>query len=153
MHWTLILAEEAGGLFDLDATLPLMAIQFVILAVILNGVLYKPLGDAIDGRDEYVRGTLAAAKERLAKTEAVAKQYEQELAAARRQAQGIIAAAQQEAQTLAAEQMAAAQQEAQAQREQAQQALDQEKATAMATLEQQVDGLSRQLLDKLLTAA
>ncbi len=152
MDWTFILAEEAGGLFDLDATLPLMAIQFLILAAILNGVLYKPLGDAIDKRNEYVRGALTTAKERLAQVEAVAQAYEQALASARRQAQETIAAAQQEAQGIAAKEMAAAQQEAQAQRESAQQALEAEKAAAFTALEQQVDELSRQLLDKLLTA-
>ena len=29
-----------GGLFDIDATLPLVAIQFVILMVILNALSY-----------------------------------------------------------------------------------------------------------------
>lgn len=151
MNWTLILAEEAGGLFDLDATLPLMAIQFIVLAVVLNAILYKPLGNAIDGRNEYVRSNLADAKERLAQAEKVAQQYERDLAETRRQAQSVVAAAQAEAQKIAAEQLAAAQQEAQVQREQAQQALDAQKAAALQTLGQQIDGLSQQLLDKLLT--
>jgi F-type H+-transporting ATPase subunit b len=46
--------------------------------------------------------------------------------------------------------MAEAQQEAQAQREQAQRELDEQKQAAMGTLQQQVDSLSRQILDKLL---
>ncbi|WP_008309361.1 F0F1 ATP synthase subunit B' [Leptolyngbya sp. PCC 6406] len=153
MNWTLILAEEAGGLFDLDATLPLMAIQFIVLAVVLNAILYKPLGNAIDGRNDYVRSNLTDAKERLAQAEKVAKQYEQDLAETRRQAQAVVAAAQAEAQKIAAEQLAVAQQEAQVQREQAQQELDAQKASALQTLGQQVDGLSQQLLDKLLATA
>jgi len=32
-----------GGLFDIDATLPLVAIQFLLLMVILNILLYSPL--------------------------------------------------------------------------------------------------------------
>ena len=60
-------AEEAGGgLFDLNATLPLMAIQFLILMAVLNAILYKPLGAAIDARDAYVRNAKAGAAERLA---------------------------------------------------------------------------------------
>ena len=42
-QWTLLLATaaveevaEKGKLFDFDATLPLMAIQFVILVAVLN---------------------------------------------------------------------------------------------------------------------
>jgi F-type H+-transporting ATPase subunit b len=147
-------AEEAsGGLFDLDATLPLMALQFVLLAVILNALFYKPLGNAIDERDGYIRSNKVDAAERLAKAEQIAKAYQQELAETRRQSQTVIAAAQEEAQKLAAQSIAEAQQEAQAQREQVQRELDEQKRQAMATLEQQVDGLSRQILDNLLTAA
>ena len=32
-----------GGLFDINATLPLVAIQFVLLVVLLNILLYSPL--------------------------------------------------------------------------------------------------------------
>jgi F-type H+-transporting ATPase subunit b len=145
--------EASGGLFDLDATLPLMAVQFVLLAVILNALFYKPLGKAIDERDGYIRSNKVDAAERLAKAEQIAKAYQQELAETRRQSQTVIAAAQEEAQKLAAQSIAEAQQEAQAQREQVQRELDEQKRQAMATLEQQVDGLSRQILDKLLSAA
>lgn len=142
--------EGPGGLFDIDATLPLMALQFLALMWILNRLLYKPLGDAIDGRDDLIRGNLSDAKARLAKAEEVAQQYEQELTSTRRQAQEIIAAAQAEAQAVADKKVAEAQQEAQTKREQAQAELDQQKQTAMQALEQQVEGLSRQIMAKLL---
>jgi F-type H+-transporting ATPase subunit b len=155
-HWITLLAVEEvakeGGLFDLDATLPLMAIQFLILAIVLNATLYKPLGNAIDGRNEYIRNNQLEAQERLSKTEKLAQQYEQDLAGARRQAQTIIADAQAEAQKIANEKIAAAQQEAQAQREKAAQEIEQQKQQAFASLEQQVDALSRQILEKLLGA-
>jgi len=32
-----------GGLFDINATLPLVAIQFVLLTIVLNIILYNPL--------------------------------------------------------------------------------------------------------------
>ena len=142
--------ESGGGLFDLDATLPLMAVQFVILAVILNALFYKPLGKAIDERDGYIRGNKVDAAERLAKAEQIAKQYQQELAETRRKAQTVIGEAQEAAQKMAAKTIAEAQQEAQAQREQAQRELDEQKQAAMGTLQQQVDSLSQQILDKLL---
>jgi F-type H+-transporting ATPase subunit b len=155
-HWITLLAVEEvakeGGLFDLDATLPLMAIQFLVLALILNATLYKPLGKAIDGRNEYVRNNQLDAQERLSKAEKLAEQYEQELAGARRQAQTIIAQAQAEAQKTAAQKIAAAQQEAQARREKASGEIEQQKQQALASLEAQVDALSRQILEKLLGA-
>ena len=127
-----------------------MAVQFLLLAAVLNAVFYKPIGNAIDQRDSYVRTTQAEARERLAKAERLAAQYEQELASARKQAQATIAAAQSEADKLAAGQLAEAQREAQAQREQAQKELEQQKQAAMSSLEQQVDSLSREILQKLL---
>ncbi len=159
-HWTILLAVETaetaakaakeGGLFDFDATLPLMALQFLLLVVVLNAVFYKPLSKAIDDRDDYIRKNLLEAQERLTKAQNLSKQYEQELAETRRKSQVTIATAQADAKKIAAEKMAQAQQEAQAQREQAQQEIDQQKAEAFASLEQQVDALTRQILEKLL---
>ncbi|MBD1211821.1 MAG: ATP synthase F0F1 subunit B' [Anabaena sp. CRKS33] len=155
-HWITLLAVEEvakeGGLFDLDATLPLMAIQFLVLALILNATLYKPLGNAIDGRNEYIRTNNLQAQERLSKAQALAQQYEQELAHSRKQAQAIVAQAQAEAQKIAAQNIAAAQQEAQVQREKAASEIEQQKQQALAALETQVDALSRQILEKLLGA-
>jgi F-type H+-transporting ATPase subunit b len=155
-YWITLLAVETGkqgGLFDLDATLPLVAIQFLILVLILNATFYKPLGTAIDQRNDYVRKNQLDAQERLAKAEQMAKQYEQELAAARKRSQTIVAEAQADAQKIAAEKMAEAQREAQAQREQASQEIEQQKQAAMVSLQQQVDALSRQILEKLLGAS
>lgn len=145
--------EEAGGLFDLDATLPLMAIQFLILMAVLNAIFYKPLGKAIDERDAYVRETKANAQERLAKAEKLATEYEQSLADTRKEARSVIEQAQAEAQQIASQKQAEAQQEATAQREQVQKELDEQKAAAMSQLEQQVDSLSDRILGKLLGSA
>jgi F-type H+-transporting ATPase subunit b len=152
IHSIWLMAAEEGGLFDLDATLPLMAVQFLILTVVLNAIFYKPLGKVIDDRDGYVRTNRAEAEERLAKADQLAQQYERDLADTRRQAQAVIAEAQAEAQKQAAETVAAAQAEAQAKREETQKALDQERQAAMSNLEQQVDSLSQQILDKVLGA-
>lgn len=145
--------EEAGGLFDLDATLPLMAIQFLILMAVLNAIFYKPLGAAIDERDAYVRETKGNAQERLAKAEKLAAEYEQSLADTRRDARNVIEKAQAEAQQIAATNQASAQQEAAAQREAVQKELDEQKTAAMSQLETQVDALSDQILSKLLGSA
>ncbi|MEM6836472.1 MAG: F0F1 ATP synthase subunit B' [Cyanobacteria bacterium P01_C01_bin.120] len=154
MNWMwLLAAEEGGGLFDINATLPLMAVQFLILAVVLNIVFYKPLGNAIDERDGYVSSNITQAKEQLAQAEKLAEQYEQELADSRRQAQAIVAEAQAEAENMASQQIAAAQQAAQAQKEQVQKEIEAQKESAFQVLEGQVAALAQQMLDKLLPAA
>jgi len=137
-------------MFDFDATLPLMAVQFILLVVILNAIFFKPLTKVIEDRANLIRSSQTGAKEGLEQINAITQQYEKELAESRRQYQSVIAQAQAEAQKLASEQIATAQAEAVAQREKVTQELAAEKASALATLEQQVDSLSREILDKLL---
>ncbi|AUS99130.1 MULTISPECIES: F0F1 ATP synthase subunit B' [Nostocales] len=140
-------------MFDFDATLPLMALQFLVLAALLNAIFYKPITKVLDDRDNYIRTNTLDAKERLAKAERLAQEYEQKLADARKQALAVAEAAQTDAKTITAQKIAEAQQEAQAQREKAAIEIEQQKQEAMRSLEQQVDSLSQQILGKLLGTA
>ena len=76
-----------GGLFDFNATLPLVAIQFLLLMVILNIILYNPLLTIIDERKEYILTNLSKASETLAEANKLTAQYEQELDSVRKEAQ------------------------------------------------------------------
>ena len=76
-----------GGLFDFNATLPLVAIQFVLLTFILNIVLYNPLLTIIEERKEYILTNLGKASEILAEANKLTAQYEQELTSVRKEAQ------------------------------------------------------------------
>lgn len=139
-------------MFDFDATLPLMAVQFLILMALLNAVFFKPLSKALDERDNYIRQNYKDAEDRLAKTKELASQYERELAQTRKAAQEIVVAAQNEAQERSNQRIAEAQREAQQAREKAAAEIEQQKQEAMQSLEGQVSALSRQMLEKLLGA-
>ena len=76
-----------GGLFDINATLPLVAIQFVLLTIILNIILYNPLLTIIEERKEYILTNLSKASEILAEANKLTEQYEQELTSVRKEAQ------------------------------------------------------------------
>ena len=76
-----------GGLFDIDATLPLVAIQFLLLMVVLNVILYNPLLTIIEERKEYILTNLSKASEILAEANKLTTQYEQELDSVRKEAQ------------------------------------------------------------------
>nr|YP_010537728.1 ATP synthase CF0 subunit II [Tenuicylindrus belgicus]UYC31645.1 ATP synthase CF0 subunit II [Tenuicylindrus belgicus] len=76
-----------GGLFDFNATLPLVGIQFILLMVILNILLYNPLLTIIAERNEFILTNLAKASETLTKANEMTAQYEQELANVRKEAQ------------------------------------------------------------------
>src|SRR6476620_6329271 len=79
--------EKEGGLFDLDGTLPLMAIQFLALMFLLNLILYTPLLNTINDRNQYISKNLANASSILSQSNQLIKQYENELAKARKEAQ------------------------------------------------------------------
>lgn len=136
-------------MFDFDATLPVMAVQFLLLVVILNALFYKPLGKVLDERAEYIRKENASARERLEKAKTLEKQYEQELVDVRRRAQEIVANAQADAQKIVTDQTQAAQKELQAEREKIARDIAAQKDRAFGALEAQVDALSRQILEKL----
>ena len=76
-----------GGLFDIDATLPLVAIQFLLLMVVLNVILYNPLLTIIEERKEYILTNLSKASEILAEANKLTTEYEQELDSVRKEAQ------------------------------------------------------------------
>lgn len=137
-------------MFDFDATLPLMAVQFILLMVILNAILFKPLTKVIEARSTLISNSQTGAKEGLEQVNAITQQYEKALIDSRRQYQSIIAKAQAEAQKTASEQIAAAQAEAVAARETATRELAAQKVSAMAELEKQVDSLSQEIVNKLL---
>jgi F-type H+-transporting ATPase subunit b len=76
-----------GGLFDIDATLPLVAIQFILLMVILNIILYNPLLTIIEERKEYILNNLGKASEILSEANKLTTQYEQKLDSVRKASQ------------------------------------------------------------------
>jgi len=51
----------------ISTLLPFMALQFLLLAALLNAIFYKPLTKALDERDNYIRTNKVEARERLIK--------------------------------------------------------------------------------------
>lgn len=43
----------AGGLLDFDATLPIMAIQFILFVIVLTLTFYMPTAKTLEKREEY----------------------------------------------------------------------------------------------------
>lgn len=141
-----------GGLFDLDATLPLMAVQVVLLTFILNALFFRPVGRAVEEREGYIATSKSEAKQKLAQAERLAADLTGQLREARQAAQNLILEAEQESDKLYREALAAAQAEAIAVREQARRAIEAEKSQALAELRKEADSLGRLIVDRLLPA-
>ena len=87
-HLSILIAVEGpGGLFDINATLPLVIIQFLLIMVILNVILYSPLLEVITERNQYILNNLSKASEILAESNKLTTQYEQELDIVQKEAQ------------------------------------------------------------------
>ena len=143
-------ASEKGGLFDFNATLPLMALQFLALTVLLNILFYKPISNILDEREEYIRNSLTTASASLLKADELTHQYEFELAESRKKAQEVIRKAQQEAQKLVSDRIKETQKNTELLLENAYNQLNIQKEQALISLETQVDILSNQIKQKLL---
>lgn len=137
-------------MFDFDATLPLVAIQFLLLVAVLNAVFFKPLSKVLSDRQDYVNGNNTEARERQDKAKRLAQDYSDKLSSSRRQSQSILSDAQTAAQKKSSVQVAEAQRRLQEQSMSIQLELEQQKQAAFSTLEKEVDALSQQLLKKLL---
>lgn len=142
--------EHEGGLFDFNTTLPLMALQFLLLMIILNFIFYKPVTIVLDNRDEYIRNSLTSASSSLNKADQLTRQYEQQLAKARREAQELIRFSQKIAQQNVLKKIQEAQKKAELSINEASKQLIIQKEKVIKTLENQIETLSKQIKNKLL---
>jgi F-type H+-transporting ATPase subunit b len=142
--------EIQGGLFDFNATLPLVGLHFLVLMLLLDIIFYKPVTKILDNRDEYIRNSLTTASTALNRADKLTLQYEQELSTARKQAQELIRLSQAESQQVVLQKIKEAQNNAESLVNEASQQLITQKEQALKTLENQVEILSDQIQSKLL---
>tara|TARA_B100000700_G_C14596138_1_gene646882 strand:- start:60 stop:521 length:462 start_codon:yes stop_codon:yes gene_type:complete len=141
-----------GGLFDFDATLPLMAAQVVILTFILNSLFFKPVGKVVEEREGYVIANRAEAKEKLAEAEKLDSDLREQLKEARLAAQKVINEAEQDSDQLYREAMTLATAEANASREEARREIDSQRENALNQLKADADKLGDLIVERLLAA-
>ena len=96
----LLFGASEGGLFDFDATLPLMAVQVVLLTFILNTLFFKPVGRVVEEREDYVTTSRAQAKQKLAEVEQLEADLKNQLKQARKAAQKVISEAEEDSDKL-----------------------------------------------------
>jgi len=149
--WLLLGATE-GGLFDLDATLPLMAVQVVLLTFILNALFFRPVGRVVEEREGYITTSRAEAKQKLAQVERLEADLRDQLKEARKATQQLIQEAEQDSDKLYREALATATAEANASREQARREIDAQREAALGQLKGDAEKLGDLIVDRLLAA-
>jgi len=145
-----LFGASEGGLFDFDATLPLMAVQVVVLTFILNSLFFKPVGRVVEEREGYVTTSRAEAKKKLAEVEKLETDLRNQLKEARQSAQKVINEAEQDSENLYKEALALATSEANASREEARREIDSQRDQALNQLKKEADDLGDLIVERLL---
>jgi len=145
----LAISEGAGGLFDFNATLPFMALQFVLLTIVLTFVFYKPISNVLEERETLINTNLSTASEKLLKADELCKQYEEQLKDAKASSQSVISVAESEAKEIVAQEIAQARKDAAGLIDQTNIELEAQKKLALQQLETQIDELSQLIKEKL----
>ena len=143
--------EEKGGIFDFNATLPLVMLNFLVLMIIMNYLFYKPVTTILDERSNYIRNTLTTASNYLLKADELTLKYEKALAESRQKAQDKIRESQNDAQKIVTINIEKAQKEASILIEEAYKQINLQKAQALTVLKSQVNILSDKIKAKLIS--
>ena len=149
---TSLLLFGAGGLFDFDATLPLMALQVVLLTFILNALFFRPVGRVVEEREVYVTTSRAEAKQKLAEAEKLELELKEQLKSARIAAQQLIQEAEKDSEQLYREALAIANADANAAREKARREIDAQRDSALSQLKGDAEQLGDLIVNRLLAA-
>ena len=139
-----------GGLFDINATLPLMAIQVVVLTYILNSLFFKPVGNVVEKRENYVSTNFKEAKIKLAEVEKLEADLQSQLLKARSQALKIVNEAEKDSDKLYQEAVDLANNEANASKEKARLEIENQTSSARKQLSEQADELSELIVNRLI---
>ena len=148
----LLFGASEGGLFDFDATLPLMAAQVVLLTYILNALFFKPVGKVVEEREDYVLTSRTEAKKKLAEVEKLETDLKNQLKGARQAAQKVIAEAEDDSDKLYKEALSLANSEANASREKVRREIDSQRESALKQLKSDSEKLGDLIVQKLLAA-
>jgi len=146
----LLFGAAEGGLFDFDATLPLMAVQVVVLTFILNALFFKPVGRVVEEREGYVNTSRAEAKKKIAEVEKLENELKNQLKEARIAAQKVILEAEQDSDNLYKEALALATSEANSSREDARSEIDSQRDNALSQLKSEADSIGNLIVERLL---
>ncbi len=148
----LLFGATEGGLFDFDATLPLMAVQVVLLTFILNALFFKPVGRVVEEREGYITTSRAEAKQKLVEVQRLESELRDQLKEARQAAQKVINDAEQDSDKLYREALALATADANASREKARSEIDSQRDAALTQLKADADNLGNLIVERLLAS-
>jgi|AGTN01.2.fsa_nt_gi F0F1-type ATP synthase, subunit b len=137
-------------MFDVNATLVIFILSFLVFVQLLNALFMKPVGEVIEKRKQLIADELEQAKRAQETAGSKLSTSEQHLQKKREEAQKYIAEASAEAEKKKSAQISKLQEEGRKKMEAASQVLQAEKPTLVSQLVEQEQQLVKDIVGKLL---
>merc|ERR1711977_487080 len=142
----------AGKIFDFNATLPIMAAQFLLLMVFLDKTWFGPVGKVLDERDAKIRARLSSVTTGAEELEGLKKEAETLLKDARAEAQASVTEAKNKTSAKIDAELAAEKSLLDANLARAVKDLESERNAAQGAIDEQVSELSKYIIERVLPA-
>ena len=144
----------AGGLTDVNFGLALWTVVlFILFAVLMTKLGWRPLLNAIEEREKGIRGAVDGAQKAHAEAQALLAQHKEMLRDAGREREEIIKRALKEAEQLKADLTARARAESDQMVQRAREQIEREKGQAILELRAQVADLAMQAASKIVASS
>lgn len=142
--------EPKGKIFDFNLTLPIIAVQFLLLMVALDNIWFKPVAKVMDARDENIRSKLMGVRDNSSEIKKMQNEAEAILKAARIETTEALSKTKRETAAMLDEKL----QESRARIEKELAAslanLEEQKEETLKSLDKQVQTLSEEILSKVI---
>ena len=137
-------------LLEINFTLILFAVSFLVFIYLLNMTLYKPVGEVIEHRKRLIDGEYARAKELTNKANESLENYKNKIKTARHEAHSIIQESVQKAQKLKEEKISWLLVTLNKEKEESFKKIEEEKKIVMQKLEKEIKMLTDLITNKIL---
>ncbi|MHB1405923.1 MAG: F0F1 ATP synthase subunit B [Desulfitobacteriaceae bacterium] len=135
---------------DIDLTLLVQVLSFLLLVFVLSKIAWKPLMKIMDDRRKFIADSLAQAEKEREQAEQIKREYLEEMRQARQEAQEVIAKATKLSEERASEILAQARAEAEKMKQAALVDLERERDRAIADVQAQVSDMSVAVAEKII---
>lgn len=142
--------EPKGKIFDFNLTLPIIAVQFLLLMVALDNIWFKPVAKVMDSRDENIRAKLMGVRDNSGEIKKMQNEAEAILKAARIETTEALSKTKRETAAMLDEKLQESRARIEKELALSLANLEEQKEDTLRSLDKQVQTLSEEILSKVI---
>jgi F-type H+-transporting ATPase subunit b len=142
--------EPKGKIFDFNLTLPIIAVQFLLLMVALDNIWFKPVAKVMDARDEAIRSKLMGVRDNSGEIKKMQNEAEAILKAARIETTEALSKTKRETAAMLDEKLQESRARIENELATSLANLEEQKEETLKSLDKQVQTLSEEILSKVI---